>query len=339
MPKSNSSRTITRQWEILRMIPRLPGRISTPEIGRRLAILEMEVTPRTVQRDLDELLKIFPIDFEARSKTKSWHWRKNASIDLTAISLTEALSLGLIEAILRDLVPPQFYSAMRDRFEVAREKLAQDSSSPPGKWPDIFRYLPAGLLFEPTVVDGKALEAIQSALVRKRCVSLTYRSFNSAKVSQRILHPLGLVLHGQRPYLVANEDGKPPKSFAIQRCANAKVIEEKQRQIPPGFSLDSYIAKGGILASPEPPVKLVATLEKELADRIDETPLSPDQKITIRHGKHTLTATVADSWQLHFWIMSQGPFITIERPARLQKLIIQKLHDTLSNYHPNEERH
>jgi len=55
---------------------------------------------------------------------------------------------------------------------------------------------------------------------------------------------------------------------------------------------------------------------------LEETPVSNDQKITIRAGLHTLTATVPDSWQLHFWIRSQGAAITVLKPASLRESII-----------------
>ena len=333
MPRSNIARTITRQWEILKMIPRSPDVISTPEIGRRLVEAEMAVTPRTVQRDIEELSLVFPIDCHDESKPKVWFWNEAVSLDLPGMSLTEALSLGLIEEILRELVPPSFMNAMKDRFTMARGKLAGDTGSAPRKWQEIFRYLPAGLPFQPPLVDGKSMEAIQEALVRGKWLSLTYRSFSSGNVTERILNPLAIVLHGQRPYLIAmGGNSEPARTYAIQRCANAVLLHDRKRVRPAGFSLDEYLAKGGILASPDQPIRLRAILEQELADRIEETPLSADQKITLRDGRYVLTATVPDSWQLHFWILSQGAAITVEKPMHLRKLIIAKLQDTLKNY-------
>lgn len=314
------------------MIPHHPATISTPEIGRRLDDLGMHVTARTVQRDIEELSLVFPLDCHEKSKPKVWFWSQGISIDLPGMSHAEALSLGLIEEILRSLVAPSFFAAMQDRFLQAQKKLALVSGDSADKWQDTFRYLPAGLPFQPPLIDGKSLQAILSALVQKRCLSLTYRSLNSGKVSQRLLHPLSLVLHGQRPYLIAATEDRRTRLFAIQRCANAKIIEEMPRVLPENYSLDAYISEGGILASEGNPIKLTATLSEELAHRIDETPLSTDQKITLHNGTHTLTATVPDSWQLHFWILSQGPAITIQKPTHLRKTIIERLQATLSNY-------
>jgi predicted DNA-binding transcriptional regulator YafY len=41
---------------------------------------------------------------------------------------------------------------------------------------------------------------------------------------------------------------------------------------------------------------------------------------------------VKDSWQLHFWILSQGPAITIIQPVSLKRQIVSQLKDALANY-------
>ncbi len=80
------------------------------------------------------------------------------------------------------------------------------------------------------------------------------------------------------------------------------------------------------------PVFPKARISDDLARLLDETPISKDQKITTRSGVRTLTATVQQSWQLHFWILSQGPAITVLMPVELRKEIIAALQNTLATY-------
>ena len=68
---------------------------------------------------------------------------------------------------------------------------------------------------------------------------------------------------------------------------------------------------------------------------MEETPISNDQKIYTRSGVQTLTATVQKSWQLHFWLLSQGPAITVLKPVSLRKEIIAALESSLSRYKEN----
>jgi predicted DNA-binding transcriptional regulator YafY len=65
---------------------------------------------------------------------------------------------------------------------------------------------------------------------------------------------------------------------------------------------------------------------------LTETPLSDDQHITTDGDKHLLSATVADSWQLDWWVKSMGAQIEILQPASLRTSIINDLQQALDNY-------
>ena len=70
----------------------------------------------------------------------------------------------------------------------------------------------------------------------------------------------------------------------------------------------------------------------DLAFLIDETPLSEDQRLIEKGDHHLLKATVMDSWNLHFWILSQSVNLTIRKPVRLRRQIREALESALSHY-------
>ena len=119
--------------------------------------------------------------------------------------------------------------------------------------------------------------------------------------------------------------------YAVHRIASATVLGESVKR-PKGYSLDAFIDRGAAQFGSGETITLKARVSDDLARLLEETPISKDQKITRRSGVHTLTATVPDSWQLHFWIRSQGPAITVVKPAALRKSIIASLKETLANY-------
>ena len=119
--------------------------------------------------------------------------------------------------------------------------------------------------------------------------------------------------------------------YAVHRIQRAEISDAPAKR-PKSFSLNAFLANGGGQFGSGNEIPLRAHLSDELAAILRETAISPDQKISTRAGRHTLTATVKDSWQLHFWILSQGPFITILQPASLRKEIVSKLTNSLANY-------
>jgi predicted DNA-binding transcriptional regulator YafY len=112
---------------------------------------------------------------------------------------------------------------------------------------------------------------------------------------------------------------------------SASVLEDPAKR-PKGFSLDTYLAGGGAQFGTGDAIVIKARVTDELARLLDETPISSDQTITNRAGVHTLTATVRESWQLDFWILSQGAAITVLKPVALRKRIIASLKNTMANY-------
>ncbi len=333
MPSSDHETTIARQWELLRnhLPPRAPGKTSL-QLRDALATAGHNVTKRTVERDMDELSRIFPIVRNERGTPYGWHWRENARFDVLGMDLSEAVSLGLMEDVLRQIMPPAFLSALEGKFSLAREKLAALPKIPHARWKDLVRYVPPGMPFIPPTLAPGVLPVIQEALLHQRQVQVVYHKVGTDEAKEYTLHPLSLIQQGARSYLVATAFGyDTPYQYALHRMASAAVLDESVKR-PKGYSLDTFIASGAAQFGSGESFVLKAKVSEDLARLLEETPLSKDQKITTRSGDHTLTATVPDSWQLHFWIRSQGPAITVVKPVALRKSIIASLAETLGNY-------
>lgn len=333
MPGSDHETTLARQWELLRnhLPPRPPGR-SSKELRDRLEAAGHNVTKRTIERDMMELSRIFPIDRNENGIPYGWHWIESARFDVLGMDLSEAVSLGLMEDVLRQIMPPAFLSALEGKFSMAKEKLAALPKVPHARWTDLVRYVPPGLPFIPPVVAPGVLANIQEALLQQRQLQVTYLSVGADTPKEQNLHPLSLIQQGARSYLVATAfDYENPILYALQRVSSATVLDEPLKR-PKGFSLDTHLASGAAQFGNGKTITLKAQLSAELAQLLNETPISKDQKITTRSGVHTLTATMQESWQLDFWIRSQGAAITVIKPVALRKYIIASLEETLSNY-------
>ena len=61
---------------------------------------------------------------------------------------------------------------------------------------------------------------------------------------------------------------------------------------------------------------------------VAESPLSTDQVME----QDTIHATVQDSWELRWWILSQGAGIEVLEPMALREEIAQSLRDACKRY-------
>ena len=81
-------------------------------------------------------------------------------------------------------------------------------------------------------------------------------------------------------------------------------------------------------------IQLHAWVDPALAKRLHETPLSEDMTLIAEPDGARLTATVNDSWELKWWLLSQAGAIRVDAPTTLRQALIDSqrqslaLHDT-----------
>lgn len=81
-------------------------------------------------------------------------------------------------------------------------------------------------------------------------------------------------------------------------------------------------------------IQLRAWVDPTLAKRLRETPLSEDMKLIDESDGALLTATINNSWELKWWLLSQAGAIRIDEPKTLRQSLIDSqrqslaLHDT-----------
>ena len=65
---------------------------------------------------------------------------------------------------------------------------------------------------------------------------------------------------------------------------------------------------------------------------LTEAPLSKNQKILASDDAHTLTANVKDTWQLRWWLLSQGASVEVMAPIDLRQTIAKTLSQAAGLY-------
>ena len=173
---------------------------------------------------------------------------------------------------------------------------------------------------------------VNKGLLPDRQMEIAYQRPGDEEAMALRLHPLGLVQRGPVTYLVATAfTYTDVRLYAVHRITGASVQAEPAHR-PDGFSLDDYIAQGALQFGDGRTIRLVARVSPWLADILTETPLTEDQQLEPVGEVLRLTATITDSWQLRWWILSQGQGITVLEPEELRKYIIRELKNGLKGY-------
>ncbi len=252
---------------------------------------------------------------------------------MPGLTLAEALSLRLLENYLQPLLPASVLSVLAPRFSSAAKKLdvlAEENAV--ARWTDKVRTVSPSLPFLPPKIADGVLETVQEGVLLERQIEVDYQSFHAPQASTLRLHPLAIVQRGPVTYLIATAFGYADiRLYAVHRIFAALLTEEPATRSP-DFKLDDYIAQGGMLFGSGENIHLEARISESLAHILRETPIAEDM-VLVREGEQwRLGATVADSWQLRWWVLSQGAAITVLGPEELRKAVVEELAQALAEY-------
>lgn len=197
---------------------------------------------------------------------------------------------------------------------------------------DKVRSVPPSLPLLPPAIDTDVLETVTEALLASRQIDVDYHAMSDGVTRSMRLHPLGLVSRVPATYLVATAFAySDVRLYALHRIVRAIRTDETVKR-PEGFDLDAYIRSGALQFGTGENIRLKAELSEDLAQILRETPLAPDQRINEQDGAIELAAAVADSWQLRWWILSQGAGIVVREPRQLRDEIKENLREALAAY-------
>jgi predicted DNA-binding transcriptional regulator YafY len=318
--------TLLRQWQMLRLIPRHPFKVTAKELHEKLLAENYTTTKRTVERDLMSLSESFPIVSDERDKPYGWSWSKNGAVfDLPGMSNTEALTFNLVEQHLKPILPASTLAQLQPYFATSTKKLASLSEeSPVHSWLDKIRVVQPTQTLLPPVIDDEAQRTISEGLLRDKQLKVTYKKRGSEEFDEYVIHPLGLVARGQIIYLVCTFfEYQDIRILALHRIQSAEVLTIASQR-PDGFTLDHYITSGAFGFGGNESITLEVLFSQGAGDHLYETPISEDQKLTPNNdGKLKLRATVINTEQLRWWLLGFGENAEVVAPNGLREAIVQ----------------
>jgi len=338
------SDVLVRHWSVLKMIPRAPRKIDTRTLVQRLRDeFAIRTTPRTIQRDLQKLAAVFPLECDYLGQHYGWSWVKTADLfDLPGMDPQTALTLKLASLFLGRVLPRstvRFLDGHVKRADaVLREKLGSRLHR---AWSSKVRVMPRGLPLQAPHLRSEVLEVVYDALFQERCFEARYVPRRGGTAKTRTIHPLGLVHRDAAGYLVCTiGDRDGVVTLALHRIEAASMLETKRRA-PEGFDLDDYVSRGSAgFRYAEAPVALYALIEEPLAQVLEETQLSADQVLEPHgEGRYRLRVELPDNWDLRAWLLAQGDAVEVVEPASLRDELADLLESAATVYGRARRRH
>jgi len=279
------------------------------------------VYPRKIQRDLNLLATLFPIESDTRSKPYGWYWPKDApSLDVPGMDSHTALAFWLAKKHLETLLPNATAQKLQAHYKTAAQVLDTLSNNKgTNAWREKVRVLQRGPARHAPDIEPDIQQQVYDALLLNRRLNLTYQPRWREESKTYEINPLGLVFKDGITYLVCSMWDYPDiRLLTLHRVLTAHMLDIPSAT-PDGFNLDEYIASGELDFAVGGSIKLKALISENLSFHLGERPLSDDQLIEKDEDEDlVLSATVQDTNELRWWLLGFGDQVEVLEPAELR---------------------
>ena len=321
---------------ILQTLPRAPRRISTAEIQRHISVSH-DINLRSVQRDLVNLSDKFPI-ISDNAKPAGWCWSKDAVVmGVPSLDPHSALVMQFAQKHLERLLPSATLVHLSHQFRESAETL-ENYGNGLRKWQDKVRVLPRGPMMVIPSVNPEVQTVIYDALLKEKRVKVSYRPGLDEIKEYEDVSPLGLIVRDRVTYLICTMwDYTEPRQLLLHRVVSAEMLDTPS-QCPEGFSLDSYIFQGEMSFPQGNTIHLCFATNEFAARQVRDCPLSADQQVTEPEeegGDVIIEATVQDTMELRWWLLSFGDEAEILEPPELREWFKESA-DNMAGYYAED---
>ncbi|MBD7967545.1 helix-turn-helix transcriptional regulator [Paenibacillus gallinarum] len=310
-------------------------RLTTKELAQQL-----EVTERTIHRDM-EALSVAGIPVVARrGKYGGWQLMENYRTRLTGLKKEEIMSLFLSpsQQLLKDL------GYLQDWTEAREKLIASIPKNLHSEVKDVTNRLHIdSTAWRPSIEVIQVFELLHQAVWDQHKIKIEYERADGTLVT-RIVEPLGLVAKGNTWYVVAASEGEI-RNYRASRVISAEKLDEPFER-PDGFQLASYWQE-----SKQQFIRSLPSYEAQVE-------VSPDilarLKFTGRFVKIADLKKQEGSWisvKLNFdteeeaksFILGFGNQIRVIQPLQLKEQVIQMARSIIDFYnhdgvHPEESK-
>jgi predicted DNA-binding transcriptional regulator YafY len=324
MPRNQE---VIRQWKVLHAL-------ESSRHGATIDALadDLDVTSRTIRRDLAALQEAgFPL-FDERDDEGHAHWRLDGQVLKgleTGFTLAELCALYLSRNMLEAVAGTPFQRDLTLAFTRLEKMLSPRMRQFLDRLPSILVAKPG-----PRTRGGESSPDIVARLLEAtlhyRVANMKYHSVSSGRMKDYVVHPYRLAFAQGGLYLLAYvPEYTAVRTFAIDRIA---AVSLDKQTFTPSRAIPDDVFGNSLGVNTGPASRVDIGFDARVAPYIRARVWHPSQSLRESDGGVVLTLEVCNDAALRSWILSWGASAHVLSPAGLAAEIRADLINASAQY-------
>ncbi len=297
--------------------------------------LEWEVSPKTIQRDLDYMKYQLDAPLEYSAKHRGYRYtEKNYKMPAIDIKESDLFAVYLADKLLIQYEGTAIYDSLCSVFKKIEDSLPNKISLDPGNEPARFTVFPPSS----TIIRPGIWETVTSAIRLSRKLEICYQTPGSAP-SIRVVDPYhGVRFEGDWYVVAFCHHREEIRTFSFARMLAAKLLPDTF-EIPASFDFHKLTGShfGVHWSDDEYAVKI--KFNKTVAGYLKERKWHPSQQLEERSdGSVILSLTVNHLLELKRWILSWGSMAEVLEPKKFVEDVVKTIDEMKCIYRQSSLR-
>jgi predicted DNA-binding transcriptional regulator YafY len=293
---------------------------------------KLEVTKRTVLRDIDYLRYSYDAPIEYDFKRRGYYYT-SPNFFIKSIILTEGelFSVALFDELLKQYRNTPLETSLKGVFKKILAAMPENITVDSAFLPSEASFIPD----PPVAIQPEVFEKVFTALKKRQTIKVEYRRLKSTQYVPRTLDPYHAICQRNYWYILAwcHEKDDHVRLYSLSRMKNPCLME-RNFEVPGDFRPEDYFDREmGVFTTDKKPYRFEFLIDRDIASYAMERTFHHTQELEqLEDGSVRVSFETTQINEVLRWALGQGRTVKILNPPELIDMVKNEI-ETMRGYY------